>query len=130
MLLTATVPAGLEMGIVPLLAPWCYRNADSSTVAWAGLEFLRTMTWNVWPALADAGVLAPNFSLGAAKLDYLAQRVVERAFLEVITTLIVALTFGIAVPAVGGVCAVASLVHLLHHRHVLGQIVALGRTEQ
>jgi hypothetical protein len=129
-LLAATLPAGLEMSVVPWLAPWCHRNAESSTVARASLACLRTVTWNVWPALVDADVLAPDFSLGADKIDYLAQRVVERAFVQVTGTLILALTFGIAVPAVGGACALAALVQLLHHRHVLGQIVALGRIEQ
>jgi hypothetical protein len=129
-LLAASLPAGMEIFTVPWLAPWCYRNAESSTAARTGLAFLRAMTWNVWPALANAGVLPPDFSLGAAKLDYLAQRVVERAFVQVMTTLLVALTFGIAVPVVGGACAVAAFVQLLHHRHVLGQIVSLGRLEQ
>jgi len=78
----------------------------------------------------DADVLAPDFSLGAEEIDYLAQRVVERAFVQVTGTLILSLTFGIVVPAVGGACALAALVQLLHHRHVLGQIVALGRIEQ
>ena len=80
--------------------------------------------------LANAGVLASDFFLGAAKVDYLAQRVVERAFVQLTVTLLVALTFGIAVPAVGGACALAASVHLLHHRHVLGQTVSLGRLEQ
>jgi uncharacterized membrane protein YciS (DUF1049 family) len=75
-------------------------------------------------------VLPPDFSLGAAKLDYLAQRVVERAFVQMMATFLAALTFGIAVPIVGGACAVAAFVQLLHHRHVLGQIVELGRLEQ
>jgi len=43
------------------------------------LAFLRAVTWNVWPALAEAGVLAPDFSLGAAKLNYLAQRLEQLA---------------------------------------------------
>jgi hypothetical protein len=129
-LLAAILPAGVEIFIVPWLAPWCYRNAESSTVARTGLGFLRAVTWNVWPALSNAAVLPPDFSLGAAKLDYLAQRVVERAFVQVMTALLVALTFGIAVPVVGGACAVAAFVQLLHHRHVLGQIVGLGRLEQ
>ena len=129
-LLAATLPAGMEIFIVPWLAPWSYRNAESSTVARTGLAFLRAVTWNVWPALADANALPPDFSLGAAKLDYLTQRVVERAFVQVMATLIVALTFGIAVPIVGGACAVAAFVQLLHHRHVLGQMVGLGRLEQ
>jgi len=128
--LTATLPAGLETFIVPWLAPWCYQKAESSSVARVGLAFLRAVTWNVWPALVNAGVLPPEFSLGAAKLDYLAQRVVERAFVQMMTTLLVALTFGIAMPGVGRACAVAAFVKLLHHRHVLGQIVGLGRLEQ
>jgi Leucine-rich repeat (LRR) protein len=129
-LLAATIPAGMETIIVPWLAPRCYRNNESSTVARAGLTFLRMVTWNVWPTLRDAGLLPSDFSLGAAKLDYLARRVVERAFAQVMMTLLVALTFGIAVPVVGGACAVAGFVQLLHHRHVLGQIVGLGRLEQ
>jgi len=129
-LLAATLPAGLEMGIVPWLAPWCYENAKSSRVARASLALLQAVTWNIWPTLMDANVLPPEFSLSPTKLDYLAQRVVERAFLQVMSTLMLALTFGIAVPAVGGACAVAAFVHLVHHRHVLGQIVALGRIEQ
>ena len=129
-LLSATLPAGIETLLVPWLAPWCYLNTGSSALARTGLMFLHAVTWNVWPALANAGVLSPDFTLGASKLDYLAQRVVERAFMQVLTTLLVALTFGIAVPSVGGACAVAAFVHLLHHRHVLGQIVGLGRLEQ
>jgi len=129
-LLAATLPAGMETIIVPWLAPWCYWNADSSVVARTGLRFLQTVTWNVWPTLADAGLLPPNFSLGAAKLDYLAQRVVERDFVQLMATLIVALTFGSGIPVVSGACAVAACVQLLHHRHVLGQIVRLGRLEQ
>jgi Leucine-rich repeat (LRR) protein len=129
-LLAATLPASFEMVVVPWLAPWCYRNSALSALARTGLAFFRMMTWNVWPTLADAGVLPPDFSLGASKLDYLAQRVVERAFVQIMVTLLVALTFGIAVPAVGGACAVAAFVQVLHHRHVLGQIVGLGRLEQ
>ena len=129
-LLAAALPAGMETFVVPWLAPWCYRKAETFTVAHVGLAFLRAVTWNVWPVLAHAGVLPPVLPLGAAKLDYLAQRVVERAFGQVITTLIVALTFGIAMPVVGGACAVAAFVQLLHHRHVLGQIVNIGRLEQ
>jgi Leucine-rich repeat (LRR) protein len=129
-LLAATLPAGVETIIVPWLAPWCYRNAESSSIARAGLTFLRAVAWNVWPALANAGMLASNFTIGASRLDYLAQRVVERAFVQVLMTLLVALTFGIAMPVVGSACAVAAFVQLLHHRHVLGQIVTLGRLEQ
>jgi len=129
-LLAAALPAGVEISVVPWLAPWCYRNTESSTVARTGLAILRAVTWNVWPALADARVQFSDLSLGAAKLDYLAQRVVERAFVQLMPTLLVALTFGIAVPLVGGACVVAAFVHLLHHRHVLGQIVSLGSTEQ
>jgi len=129
-LFAATLPAGVETLIVPWLAPWCYRNSKTSTVARTGLIFLCAVAWNVWPVLANAGVLPHNFSFGADKLDHLAQRVVERAFVQVIVTLLVALTFGIAVPIVGGASAVAALVQLLHHRHVLGQIVGLGRLEQ
>ena len=129
-LLAATLPAGMETIIVPWLAPWCYRNAESSTVARAGLRFLQMLAWNVWPTLSNAGLLPPDFSLGAAKLDYLAQRVVERAFVQLMATLMVALTFGNGVPVVNGACAVAAFVQLLHHRHVLGQIVGLGRLEQ
>jgi hypothetical protein len=95
-----------------------------------GLAFLEEMTSNALPALAKAGVLPPDFSLGAAKLDYLAQQVVEQAFMQVTVTLLVALTFGIAVPAVGGACALAAFVQFMHQRHLLGQIVGLGRLEQ
>lgn len=129
-LLSATLPAGIETFVVPWLAPWCFRNAVSSTVARVCLPFRQAVTWNVWPSFANAGVLAPDISLGAAKLDYLARRVVERAFVQLLATLVVALTFGIAMPVLGGACAVAAFVHLLHHRHVLGQLVELGRLEQ
>jgi len=129
-ILTSTLPAGVDIFIVPWLAPWCYRNAESSRVARMGLAFLEEMTSNALPALAKAGVLPPDFSLGAAKLDYLAQQVVEQAFMQVTVTLLVALTFGIAVPAVGGACALAAFVQFMHQRHLLGQIVGLGRLEQ
>ena len=129
-LLAATLPAGMEILIVPWLAPWCYRYAVPSSVARTGLAFLRAVTWNVWPVLSDAGVLSPDFSLGVFKLDYLALRIVERAFVQVTATLIILLTFGIAVPVVGGACVVTAFVQLLHHRDVLGQIVNLGCLEQ
>ena len=129
-LLAAALPAGMETIIVPWLAPWCYRNAETSIVARTGLVLFRAVTWNLWPVLSDAGVLPSNFSLDTGKLDYLAQRIVERSFIQVVTTLVMALTFGIAVPVVGGACAVSAFIQLLHHRHVLGQIVRLGRLEQ
>jgi len=56
-LFAAILPAAMEMIFVPLLAPWCYRNAESSTVACLSLNFLQAATLNVWPALSEAGVL-------------------------------------------------------------------------
>jgi len=129
-LLSAVLPAGIETFVMPRLAPWCYRNSDSSKVARTGMELFQAGMLNVWPVLAEADALPSDFSLDLAELDYLAQCTVERAFVQVIATLIIALTFGIVVPAVGGACAVAAFVQLLHHRHVLGQIVLLGRLER
>ena len=150
-LLTAAVPAAMELLVVPALAPWCHRNSASSSFADGILQGLRMMTWNVLPTLqaadqrmssvtsiaaqGDNGAL-PDLALSAehppvvpippVDVDYLAQRVVERGILQLIGTLLIALTFGLAAPPVGGACALAALVQLAHHQHVLGVIVACG----
>jgi hypothetical protein len=141
-LLAAVLPAAAEVLVVPRIAPWCHRRSSSSIGARVVLAALRSFTWNV-PAVLEAEARAaaaaaaagesdsPSLSQDAPPLppadaDYLAQRIVERGFGQLMATLLVALTFGVAAPPVGGACAVASLVQLLHHRHVLGQVVDLG----
>ena len=132
-LLTAVLPAVLELFVVPRVAPWCHRRGSSSPAARCILANLRAVTWNVAPVLAEfeeaaassAGA-APPPSLPVYDADYLAQRVMERGFSQLLGTLLIALTFGVAAPGVGGACAVAAIVQLTHTRHVLGQIVMVG----
>jgi hypothetical protein len=130
-LLTATFPAGLELLVVPLVAPWCHAKSASSPLARGGLAALRSVTYNVVPALAAAATRAVRGASAAdpalapeVDVDYLAKCVVERAISQLAGTLLTALTFGLAAPAVGGACAAAALVPLVHVNHVLGTIVA------
>jgi hypothetical protein len=51
---------------------------------------------------------------------------VMRAFTQLLGTMIIALTFGIAVPLLGATCAVAALVQLVHHKFALGRVIAVG----
>ena len=145
-LLTAAVPAAMELLVVPSLAPWCHRNSASSPFARNILLGLCMITRNVPLTLqaADrrAAAAAANSAQGGNKasadkelsaalvppidVDYLAQRVVERGIAQLIGTLLVALSFGLAAPPVGGACALAALVQVTHHQHVLGTIVACG----
>ena len=150
-LLAAVLPAALELLVVPLVAPWCHAKSASSFAARRILAALRGLSWNVLPVLAQdhARAVAASRALSSAgnseggvapvdvlaaplpplpliNADYLAQRVVERGIMQLMGTLLVALTFGIAAPPVGGSCAVAALVQLVHHIHVLGAIVTCG----
>jgi hypothetical protein len=61
-----------------------------------------------------------------ADASYLARRVLERGLTQLLGTLTIALTSGLATPAVGGACAVAAAVQLVHHTNVLGQIAGFG----
>jgi hypothetical protein len=134
-LLTATFPAALELLVVPLVAPWCQVKSASSPLARGILVVLRSVTWNVAPVLAAAAARAARdvppaedypAPVTEVDVDYLAQRVVERGISQLMGTLLVALTFGLAAPFVGFACAGAALVQLVHAKHVLGAIVACG----
>jgi len=131
-LLTAVLPAALELLVVPTLAPWCHRKSASSPMARRCLAVLRDLTLNVLPVLAEAKARAEmagpstETTSGATdpltfpplppiNVDTLAQRVVERGLVQLVGTLLIALTFGLAAPVVGGACAVAVLVQLVHH---------------
>jgi len=125
-LLAAVIPALFEVYIVPSLAPWCHRRAATSRGARWALLALRALTWNVSAALAIADSKEyPSRGL-PRNADYLAQRIVERGFAQMMGTLLVALTMGTAAPAVGIGCAVAAAVQLVHTQHVLGQLIGLG----
>jgi len=124
--LTAVIPALFEVYIVPSLAPWCHRRAATSRGAQWAMLALRALTWNVSAALALAGSNDHPSSGLPRNADYLAQRIVERGFAQMMGTLLVALTMGTAAPAVGLGCAVAAAVQLAHTQHVLGQLVGLG----
>jgi Leucine-rich repeat (LRR) protein len=143
-LLTATFPAVLELLVVPLVAPWCHAKSASSPAARRTLAVLRGLSWNVLPVLAQDYALAasqapsvgsegeaataglPLPPLPPIYVGYLAQRVLERGVTQLMGTLLVALTLGLAAPVVGGACAVAAIVQLVHHTHVLGTVVACG----
>ena len=120
-LLSAIMPAMFEILVVPYVAPWCFREAGA--VARAGKTLLKGMSWNasVFAALSATGERAPWVDL-----DTIAQRVVERAVSQMLSTLLVALTFGLSSALVGVSCGVTGLIQLLHHSHVLGQVVKLG----
>eukprot|EP00613_Pedinella_sp_CCMP2098_P028110 CAMPEP_0171700972 /NCGR_PEP_ID=MMETSP0991-20121206/10805_1 /TAXON_ID=483369 /ORGANISM="non described non described, Strain CCMP2098" /LENGTH=602 /DNA_ID=CAMNT_0012290199 /DNA_START=264 /DNA_END=2072 /DNA_ORIENTATION=+ len=120
-LFLALVPATTEIIIVRVFASWCYTNIETSRFARFVLKFLRVVTWNVTPTLVEAGYIPfPEIS----RVNYQLQRVVERSFIQLISTLLISLTFGLAAPVVGVACAVASLVQYYHHCCVVGHFVS------
>ena len=60
-------------------------------------------------------------------IDELAQEVVERGFGQLVSTLLLALTFGLAAPMAGLALGAAAGVQLVHHLCVLGQVVEVAR---
>jgi len=109
---TALVPALLELVIVPLVAPWCYKNRHSSAVATKGLWVLRTIALNVSLHIPHEDLsthrsrvdmrsiaVAPGVdgnpeevresevSPFITRVNYLARRVAERGFSQITITL-------------------------------------------
>ena len=60
-------------------------------------------------------------------LNAIAQSAVERGFVQLISTLLLTLTLGLAAPAVGCAAAVAAIVQFIHHLHIVGQVDAVGK---
>ena len=121
-LLAATLPAGLEIFVVPRLAPWCHRRSTASPMARGLLRALQATTWTVSASLAEADLA----KLDNGAVDNAAEVIVARGLSQLLGTLLVALTFGAAAPVVGASCALAACVQLVHHQHLLGQLVRVG----
>lgn len=102
-LLVAMVPFILEILVVPIMAPFCMRHRMHSFIAHSLLRFFEATSSNV------TLVLAPKVYVDS---EHIAQRAIERGVTDLCTTLITALTFGLAVPYVGAACVVAALVQL------------------
>ena len=146
-ILAAVLPALLELVVVP----WSVRRAKTSVVArrmvWA-LEQI-TLNANVVAELLEgtsqedewtnhigrgSAPSSPNQSSSHGPnrnpnllIDELAQEVVERGFGQLVSTLLLALTFGLAAPMAGLALGAAAGVQLVHHLCVLGQVVEVAR---
>jgi hypothetical protein len=59
-------------------------------------------------------------------LDFFGRSVIRRALVQISSTMLVMLTFGIAAPAIGLACIFAAIVQFRHHSLVFSQIVSLG----
>jgi hypothetical protein len=127
-MLSAPISATLDLLVVPLLAPWCYRNADHSRAAELCLKYLKKICWNV------PSVLCANFNskvdvlevTQGVNLKYASRSVMRRALVQFSSTLLIALTFGLAAPMIGLACIFAAILDFRHHSLVISQIVSLG----
>jgi hypothetical protein len=116
----AVLPAFLECIIVPLVALQCYRAAPDNKIARWIMFLLKGVTWNVSSTLALAGERVD------VDVDVIIQRIIERAYVQLIATLLVALSYGISVPVVGGASVVAAAVQFVHNLYVFSQTAALS----
>lgn len=110
-LFSAIIPAVLEV----LLIPQAVRSSQKGV-----LKLLRQTTFAVSLELDH---MTGSNNLGPNALRELAQRVVYRGIVGLLSTLVLALTFGIAAPVVGIACVIAALVQLAHHDYILRRIV-------
>jgi hypothetical protein len=62
-------------------------------------------------------------------IDYFAQAVMRRAFVQLCATLLVSLTFALAAPIIALACLIASYLQFRHHTFALSQIVDLSDTQ-
>jgi hypothetical protein len=146
--LTACAPAFLELVLVPVVAPWCYRQRHTSFVARRGLEFLRLVALNLplhvphedmsthrsRMALRSVAISSGHgvdpldtvreseVSPFITRVNYLARRVVERGFSQIAITMSMGLTFGLAAPWIALIAALSALLQLVHHLVLLEQV--------
>ena len=122
-MLSAFIPFFLEVVVAYFISSWSFLHRSSSIFARAIFEglFISTLTLSTELALSGDG---PHLTVD--DVDELAQRMVMRGVTQLMGTMVIALTFGIAVPALGATCAVAALVQLVHHKFALGRVVAVG----
>jgi hypothetical protein len=149
-LLSAILPATLELSIVPLLAPYLYRKQQQQQTlessssgatplssitspqtrhAWSSsvmvsrwlLLMVRSSSWNVNAVLYGSKDISLHQSSSTSV--YSSRRVIERGFSQLLALLVIALTFGLTAPFVGVSCGTAALISICHHWSVLLQIV-------
>jgi hypothetical protein len=124
-LLIAIIPAAFEVFLVPKFVLWFLRRGEMNMLF---RNFQKVLRSNVSATLTET--LATDGSIQHARLNNLAQYSLERGFSQLLGTLLVALTFGIAAPIIGVACAFASIVQALHHRHILREIFFLGASKE
>jgi hypothetical protein len=116
-LLSAVLPASVDLIFVPWLA-----KSHKFKLASLLLGLLEPVSLLHFDHLVHDHEESPR---RAPDLVDRAQRIVERGLTQLLVTLLIALTFGIAVPMVGASCVVASTVQLMHYQHVLSIIIGL-----
>ena len=121
LLLTSLGTAAAEL-VVPGLYAWVSPSGSDvpesqlgGAVRWLlGYSFAVSTLRGEWRAQGPDDVRSANQ----------AQWVVERAFRNLLSILLIALTFGLAVPLVGAAAAVSTCIVAVHHAYLLGKLAA------
>ena len=131
-LLSAVLPALLEL----VLVPWILRQRQQGSSRWVTPRVLWALRQVALNTRAAEELLVQEERKGVVNLgdvnmnmalDKTARNVVERGFGQLVASLLLALTLGVAAPMVGASVAVGAGVQLVHHLHVLGQVATVGR---
>jgi hypothetical protein len=123
-LLSATVPAIIDLLLVPTLASLYdgyftqHGSGGCSRAFGAAVKWLEIIP-RVSTGRAD--------SLQLIDIDGCAEHIVLRSLAQLSVLLQIALTFGLAAPVVGVACALGAAVQLIHHLSMLGRVVDIGR---
>ncbi len=91
-----------------------------SKMASGALYILRFFTLNIDTEIS----LFENEQRLSHDFKSLVQRIIVRGMTSLLTTLLLTVTFGVAVPAVGVACALSAFVQLAHHRHILSRALS------
>ena len=111
-LLSAVLPALLEV----LLVPFFVSREEGCCSKWL-LWLLEASTYNYQLERSLRRLPPPKDAEGNDRildLDETAQKLVERGFSQLISTLLLALTLGVAAPLVGLAAAMAAVLQLVH----------------
>lgn len=123
-LISSILPAALEILVIPMAARWSHFEGKFIRGA---RFFLRNTTLT---ASLELDLAVGITYVNAVDLSLLAQRIVYRGIVNLLSTLLVALTFGIAVPVVGIASVLSAFVQLAHHDFVLRRIFECGSRQR
>jgi hypothetical protein len=121
-ILSAVAPATIDLFIVPSIASWSWRHQEHF-IGQVAVSLIRSGPLHV----ATLVRVGDHSAASTFHLDVIMERVFHRALAQLASLLLVAMTIGIAAPVVGGACALAAIIQVLHHVAMLKRVQEIGQ---